>query len=87
MACLEKGDIDRICHMVFPPMGTGALLTPVPEFTNIFMDEVLKFSVAHPDTSLTKIKIVMRADRSAKMKVSCILPCPAVWFVSFFLFI
>ena len=62
MTCLEKGDTDRRCHMVFPPMGTGALLTPVTEFTNIFMDEVLKFSVA--ETSLKSYRESEHVDKS-----------------------
>jgi O-acetyl-ADP-ribose deacetylase (regulator of RNase III) len=67
---LIKADADNYTSVAFPSIGTGLMLGyPAVKVAEYMVDEVRKYSSAHPSTGITHVKIVLFERDAASVKV------------------
>ena len=57
--CLLIADAAGHTSMAIPPLGTGALSTPITTAVSILLDEISQFSKSNPSSSLNDITLVI----------------------------
>ena len=49
----------KMTSIAFPPIGTGDLQIPLRFFANVLIDELLKFSLQNPKTTLADVRLIL----------------------------